>query len=294
MAKLSTKEIIDAISEMTILEVKDLAYKYSKIPNCTQELNKVKAYWYELLNRVEVKTPLESFNIMINTWAKYQTIVSRLWAKSGYYQSGGAIGFRDQLQDSISTKFLNAEMVKKQILQHAKHQFIEGDTEHWWHDETKRGIRTRFSDDRLWLVYLTLEYIKFTGDYSILDIEIPYVEGNILNENEDEAFSQNLLNRFPFYANEVITQVCSAIKPKYTFACFEIKKEQVGIPQTMPSDFVSFGDDVCYQVVLNYNVADNIELHDDDFIYHVAIKVNFSCTYTFFFVPLHAKLLKRK
>ena len=82
--------------------------------------------------------------------------------------------------------------MKKQILKHAAHQFIEGDTEHWWHDETKRGIRTRFSDDRLWLVYVTLEYINFTGDYSILDINIPYIEGNLLKENEDEKYDIHL------------------------------------------------------------------------------------------------------
>ena len=110
----------------------------------------------------------------------------------GFNQSGGAFGFRDQLQDALSTKFLNIEMLKKQILKHASHQFIEGDTEHWWHEETKRGIRTRFSDDRLWLVYATIEYINFTGDYSILDIEISYIEGNPLKDDEDENYDVHL------------------------------------------------------------------------------------------------------
>lgn len=107
----------------------------------------------------------------------------------GFNQSGGAFGFRDQLQDSIGTKFLNPEIMRKQILKHAKHQFIEGDVEHWWHDETMRGIRTRFSDDRLWLVYLTIQYIEFTGDYSIWDIEIPYIEGKQLEEGKDEDYN---------------------------------------------------------------------------------------------------------
>ena len=110
----------------------------------------------------------------------------------GFNQSGGAFGFRDQLQDSIGVKFLNLDMVKQQILKHAAHQFIEGDCEHWWHDETNRGIRTRFSDDRLWLVYVTIEYIEFTGDFSILDIQIPYVEGKILEENKDEDYNIHL------------------------------------------------------------------------------------------------------
>ena len=100
----------------------------------------------------------------------YQTIVSRLYARSGYYQSGGAYGFRDQLQDTLGLKYLDAEIMKNQIIKHSEHQFLEGDVEHWWHEETGRGIRTRFSDDLLWLVYLTIEYIKFTGDKSILDI----------------------------------------------------------------------------------------------------------------------------
>lgn len=89
-----------------------------------------------------------------------------------------------------------------------------------------------------------------------------------LDLTEDEASTQNLISRFPFYANEVITQVCSAIKPKYGFAMFEITKDNVGIPQTMPSDFVSFGDDVSYQVVTTCNTAETIELHDDDVVYH--------------------------
>ena len=110
----------------------------------------------------------------------------------GFNQSGGAFGFRDQLQDSIGLKYLNTEMVKKQIIKHASHQFIEGDSEHWWHDETKRGIRTRFSDDRLWLVYVMLEYISFTGDYNILDIEVPYIKGNNLKEGIDEDYDIHL------------------------------------------------------------------------------------------------------
>ena len=83
----------------------------------------------------------------------YQTIVSRLYARSGYYQSGGAYGFRDQLQDTLGLKYLDAEIMKNQIIKHSEHQFLEGDVEHWWHEETGRGIRTRFSDDLLCLVY---------------------------------------------------------------------------------------------------------------------------------------------
>ena len=167
----------------------EILTEYKEIENCKKEYKETKNYWANLLGRVSVKTPVEELNIMLNGWVMYQTISSRLYARSGFNQSGGAFGFRDQLQDSISTKFLNPEMVKKQILKHAAHQFIEGDTEHWWHDETGRGIRTRFSDDRLWLVYVTIQYIVFTGDYSILDIQIPYIEGKLLEEGKDEDYN---------------------------------------------------------------------------------------------------------
>ena len=177
-------------AEDNLLDCKNIAYKYSKIQNCRQELEGIKAYWKELLGRLQVYTPLESTNIILNGWIPYQTISSRLLGKSGYYQSGGALGFRDQLQDTLGLKYLEPDILKNQILKHAKHQFIEGDVEHWWHEEIGRGIRTRFSDDLLWLVYVTEEYINFTGDKSILDIEAPYLQGDILEENKDEKYDK--------------------------------------------------------------------------------------------------------
>lgn len=129
-----------------------MSYKYSKIPNCKQELNDVKSYWKELLGRIQVYTPLESVNIILNGWLAYQTIESRLLGRTGFYQSGGAYGFRDQLQDTFGLKYLDPDLLKNQIIKHSKHQFLEGDVEHWWHEETKKGIRTKFSDDLLWLV----------------------------------------------------------------------------------------------------------------------------------------------
>ena len=128
-------------------------------------------------------------NIMLNGWAIYQTITSRLWARSGYYQSGGAIGFRDQLQDTLGIKYIETDLMKEQIIKQASHQFIEGDVEHWWHEETNRGIRTRFSDDLLWLVYIVSEYIAYSGDYNILDEVTPYLKGEPLEENIDEKYN---------------------------------------------------------------------------------------------------------
>ncbi|MBR3162487.1 MAG: hypothetical protein IKF17_00080 [Clostridia bacterium] len=168
--------------------IKDLAYKYSNISNCKMELKDVKAFWEDTLSMIKVDTPIESVNIMLNGWTIYQTIASRLFARSGYYQSGGAFGFRDQLQDALGIKYINSEILKNQIIRHSKHQFIEGDVEHWWHEETHRGIRTKFSDDLLWLVFAVIEYIEYTGDMEILNIETNYLKGDILAENVDEKY----------------------------------------------------------------------------------------------------------
>ncbi len=191
LESLSEKEIIFTLgAEESVIDSKNMAYKYNKIQNCNQELDKTKNYWRDLLGRIQVYTPIESINIILNGWCVYQIIQSRLQGRTGYYQSGGAFGFRDQLQDTLGLKYLNPEDLKQQIIKHSRHQFIEGDVEHWWHDETGRGIRTKFSDDLLWLVYLTCEYIEFTGDYSILDETTSYLTGNILNENEDEKYDK--------------------------------------------------------------------------------------------------------
>ena len=188
---MSEKEIVFTLgAEESIIDCKNIAYKYSKVQNCRQELELVQNYWRELLERVQVYTPLESMNIILNGWDVYQTIQSRLLGRTGYYQSGGAFGFRDQLQDTLGLKYLNPEILKNQVLKHSKHQFVEGDVEHWWHEDTQRGIRTKFSDDLLWLVYVTCEYIELTGDYNILDEQTSYLKGNTLNENEDEKYDK--------------------------------------------------------------------------------------------------------
>ncbi len=174
--------------EENLLDMKNIAYQYSNLSNCKQELLNVKKYWQDRISRVQVETPLESFHILLNGWLIYQIIVSRLYGRTGYYQSGGAIGYRDQLQDTLGLKYMDPTFMKEQIIEQSKHQFIEGDVEHWWHPETKRGIRTKFSDDLLWLVYLVEEYIKTTGDKQILEIEINYLKGNLLEENQIEKY----------------------------------------------------------------------------------------------------------
>lgn len=189
LESLENKEISIVLGTAnTVIECQDLAYKYSNLNNCVQENEQVKKYWTDLLNTIQVITPIESMNIILNGWAMYQTLESRMWGRTGFYQSGGAYGFRDQLQDSMSAKYLDSEITKNQIIRHSTHQFIEGDVEHWWHEETGRGIRTRFSDDLLWLPYVVADYIEYTGDYSILDIETNYLKGNELEPGVDERY----------------------------------------------------------------------------------------------------------
>lgn len=141
---LESKEISIVLgAEESIINCQDNAYKYGKISNVKEEYKKVKEYWEDITGKVHVKTPVESMNILLNGWLIYQTISARLLARSGYYQSGGAFGFRDQLQDTIALKYINPEIMKNQIIKHSSHQFIEGDVEHWWHDETRKRHKNK-------------------------------------------------------------------------------------------------------------------------------------------------------
>ena len=128
-------------------QAREIVEKFRVVENCYRALDEVKAFWDKTLTRVEVKTPDAATNLLVNRWLLYQTIVCRLWARSAFYQSGGAIGFRDQLQDVMSLVHTHPEIVKHQILLAAEHQFKEGDVQHWWHPPTGRGVRTRISDD---------------------------------------------------------------------------------------------------------------------------------------------------
>ena len=153
-------------------------------------LNDVYKKWLNLSNTLVVQTPEDDFNIMANGWLIYQTLSCRIWAKTAFYQSGGAYGFRDQLQDCLGMKYIDQDILKEQIIKCAEHQFIEGDVLHWWHEETKKGCRTRFSDDLLWLPYSVVEYINVTADYSILEEKVAYLKGESLKENEQETYNQ--------------------------------------------------------------------------------------------------------
>ena len=146
-----------------------LIKKYSDLKNVKKELQNVKDMWDELVNATVIETPDEAMNFMTNTWLKYQAISSRIWAKCAYYQSSGGYGFRDQLQDSQIFYASKPELAKKQILMHAEQQFPDGTVHHWWHQGTGMGAVTEMTDDLLWMVFLTLNYMDETADEAILE-----------------------------------------------------------------------------------------------------------------------------
>lgn len=170
-------------------EIKNIMNKYKDVFIVESELENVKKNWRDIAGRINVETPDKTMDIMLNGWLIYQTISCRLWGRSGFYQSGGAYGFRDQLQDAVNMGMIIPDLLKKQILLHCSHQFEEGDVLHWWHpSEADKGVRTRFSDDLLWLPYGVIQYIKYTEDKSILDIKAPYIKAEPLKEGEDERY----------------------------------------------------------------------------------------------------------
>ncbi len=171
----------------SIFEKTENGEKIENIDEVIKKLEDVKGYWIRKLSKLQIETPYEELNIFINNWCMYQTISSRLMAKSAFYQSGGAIGFRDQLQDVLGLKFIDIDYMRSHILKAAAHQFTEGDVLHWWHEKNGLGVRTRFSDDPLWLVYAILEYIDYSSSIEILDEKVPYVLGENLKNGEMES-----------------------------------------------------------------------------------------------------------
>lgn len=177
---------LDAYEKQTInLIIGKNTDKYEDELIVEDALQEVEEFWNQKTSIIKVKTPSKKINLYMNKWLIYQTITSRINARSGFYQSGGAYGFRDQLQDTLGMKWIDINLLRKQIINAAKHQFKEGDVMHWWHEENMRGIRTKISDDLLWLPYSVLEYIEFTDDMSILEEQVEFSEGiDIEDENE--------------------------------------------------------------------------------------------------------------
>ncbi len=164
-----------------------LRYKYKDVAKVQEELNKVNAYWEDVLGTIKVETSDRSIDILVNGWLLYQTISCRINARSAFYQCGGAYGYRDQLQDALSLVYTRPDMLRNQILIASGRQFEEGDVQHWWHPPTGIGVRTRITDDLLWLPYATAFYIRCTGDYSILKENVAYIKGPLLEDHQHDA-----------------------------------------------------------------------------------------------------------
>jgi cyclic beta-1,2-glucan synthetase len=185
-----TQEVVISLGAASSLgEARALVLRYRGM-HCDVVLKGVEAFWRKTLNVVQVKTPDRSFDLLINGWLLYQTLACRMWARSGFYQASGAYGFRDQLQDSMALLSTKPDIARAHILRAAARQFSQGDFQHWWLPATGMGVRTRISDDTVWLAHCVAHYLKTTGDDAILNEQVSFLDGQALIPGEHDVFFQ--------------------------------------------------------------------------------------------------------
>ena len=185
------KEIVFVLGQADDLdEVRGLVRKYANSRRARESLAAVSGQWDDILNTIQISTPDIGLNLMMNRWLLYQVLACRVWARTSNYQSGGAYGFRDQLQDVMALVYCAPEETRSHILRSASRQFREGDVQHWWHPPSGIGVRTRMTDDLYFLPYVVQHYVFTTGDFGLLEEKVPFITSPVLREDQDEDFNK--------------------------------------------------------------------------------------------------------
>lgn len=194
LAPFGTAEVIWLLGEAESPEAARAVIVRQRAADQDAVLGEVTDQWKSVLGAVQVKTPDAAMDVMLNGWLLYQTLACRVWARSAFYQASGAYGFRDQLQDGMALTFALPAATREHIVRAAGRQFVEGDVQHWWLPHSGQGVRTRISDDRVWLAYATATYVATSGDAAILEEDLPFLDGRELAPDEHDAFYQPMVS----------------------------------------------------------------------------------------------------